>query len=672
MALTDEQLDILSESLQPLFQHLEKEVIADVARRMQKTLTYTRTAELQVMSMRELGFSPAKIQREALKLLNADEEFRKQIEENTLQYKKEVRELIKEITEKAKEAGDEIVANAGTMSWIDDMSVWQSGGKELGDNSFLHQLVESISKQTRGEMKNITRTTGFKTMSGYESLESVYKREMDKAIIKICTGAFDREKVLKDAIHELSQSGLRSIDFASGRSMQLDTAVRVALRTGCHQLSGQVTNKNIEQMGENLVYVSTHWGARNTGTGHENHAQWQGKVYCIKKGPDYSKEAKRINQDSIAELYDATGYSIDGSKPNDPLGLNGYNCRHNHHPWFEGVSTIPKKTPEPKPIKYDGKTYDYYGMTQKMRSMERGVRALKREKEALSELGMDTTQIKARISKKTNEYMKFCELCKINPKENLLRYECGTSNLKKTEAWKRFGDESKKAQNAIDYMSNSFRPQYGKERTITCSGKEIVLKEVKNSKYKLLTEVDSTKRSKVVRLNERMLREIAKTLPDGYDMPTVAIVDFEKYWPGENAIAGYDRETGILYWNAKYDTVKKVKKFLTDSPHEFASTDLLSPYRHEFGHKKYYDVIKKLAESRGISYNKAQKIIDTRIFEFVHKENAIHEFFLMDNISRYAYYSYFDQKYTEIIAECNTVMGSNKVAERILSLLEER
>jgi len=274
MALTDEQLDILSESLQPLFQHLEKEVIADVARRMQKTLTYTRTAELQVMSMRELGFSPARIRSEALKLLNADEEFKRQLEENTLQYKKEVRELIKEITEKAREAGDEIVANAGTMSWIDDMSVWQSAGRELGSNSFLHQLVEGISEQTRGEMKNITRSTGFKMMSGYESLESVYKKEMDKAIIKICTGTFDREKVLKDAIHELAQSGLRSIDFASGRSMQLDTAVRVALRTGCHQLSGKVTDKNIEQMGENLVYVSTHWGARNTGSGHANHAQW--------------------------------------------------------------------------------------------------------------------------------------------------------------------------------------------------------------------------------------------------------------------------------------------------------------------------------------------------------------------------------------------------------------
>ena len=51
MALTEAQKEIISDAIQPLFQYLEKEVIVDVARRIQKTLTYTRTAELQAMSM---------------------------------------------------------------------------------------------------------------------------------------------------------------------------------------------------------------------------------------------------------------------------------------------------------------------------------------------------------------------------------------------------------------------------------------------------------------------------------------------------------------------------------------------------------------------------------------------------------------------------------------------
>lgn len=442
MALTDEQLEIISEALAPLFQYLEKEVIVDIARRIQKTITYSRTAELQAMSMKELGFSPARIRKEAMKILNADPEFRKEVAKNTLEYKRDVRNIINNITKEAYKANDVIVANAGNMSWVNDLSVWKDSGKELTDNSFLQQLIESFTAQTAGELKNMTQTTGFKTMSGYEAVENAYKRELDKAVIKICSGTFSQDKVVRDVVHDLAQSGLRSIDFASGYSMQLDTAARVAIRTGCRQLAGKVTDKNIEQTGENLVYISKHWGARNTGTGHANHEQWQGKVYFIKDGHDYSTEAERIGQDRITSLYYATGYSIDGAHESDPLGLNGYNCRHNHHPWFEGVSSIQKESPEPKPVTINGKTYDYYAMTQKQRSMERSVRALKREKEALSTLGMDTDEINARISHKKREYEEFCKMCGVNPKPSRLRYECGTSDLKKTKAWKSY-EESK-------------------------------------------------------------------------------------------------------------------------------------------------------------------------------------------------------------------------------------
>lgn len=68
--------------------------------------------------------------------------------------------------------------------------------------------------------------------------------------------------------------------------------------------------------------------------------------------------------------------------------------------------------------------------------MERSVRDLKREKEALKELGMDTDEINARISRKKREYDEFCKMCGVNPKPSRLRYECGTADLKKTEAWK--------------------------------------------------------------------------------------------------------------------------------------------------------------------------------------------------------------------------------------------
>jgi len=439
MSLTDKQIEIMEDALVPLFDWLEKEVIADVARRIQKTTTYTRTAELQAMSMKELGYSPAKIRKEAMKLLNADPKYRKEVAKNTMEYKRAVRKLIAEIVREAKKANDTIIGNAGTMSWQDDLKVWKSNGITLTDKSFLGGLVDAYKAQTSGILKNLTNTTGFKTMSGFEPIMNLYRLELDKAIVKMTTGTFDRDTILRSTVHDLAQSGLRSIDYASGRTMQMDSAVRMAIRTGCNQLAAKVSDENMKKTDVNLVYVSTHWGARNKGTGVANHEDWQGKVYYVGAyQQEYQEEAHRVGQSKIESLYDATGYSADGTKPNDILGLHGVNCRHKHHPWFIGASSLPKEVPEPEPVVIDGKEYDYYAMTQRMRQFERDVRALKREKDACKVLGMDQTEINAKISQKTRDYYSFCQRAGVNAQSNRLRYESGTADFKKTESWKAY------------------------------------------------------------------------------------------------------------------------------------------------------------------------------------------------------------------------------------------
>lgn len=433
--LTEQQEEIISEALRPLFQYLEQEVIVSVASRIQETLTYSRTAELEAQALQKLGYSPARIRKEAMKILKADPEYRKVVAKNTLEHKKLVKKKLREIEREAFKQGDAIFSNMGELAYLDDLRIWKEAGKELTDKSFLPQLVNAISEQTKGELKNLTRTTGFKTMAGFESLQGTYRRELDQAMIKICTGTFSREQVIYDVIHHLAHSGLRTIDYGTGKSMQLDSAVKLALRTGSHQLAEKITDHNIQETGENLVYVSKHWGARNTGKGVANHAAWQGKVYYIYPG-NYEEEAKRIGQDSIEDLYIKTGYSMDASHASNPLGLLGYNCRHRKYAWFLGVSTFPDEDPEPAPIQIDGKTYDYYAMTQKQRGMERDIRALKREREALTKLDMDVKEIKAKIKAKTADYEYFCERYGMPAKMNRLRYDGGTADVTKTKAYK--------------------------------------------------------------------------------------------------------------------------------------------------------------------------------------------------------------------------------------------
>ena len=430
--------------MSPLFQYLEQEVIADIARRISKTMKYTRTAENMAVSMYRKGYSPAYIRKEAMKKLNADKDFRKEVAKNTVEYKKEISKLIQKIENDAYKAGDKILAAAGDMAWYDDLAVWKQAGKLLTTSaSTLSMLVDGIKKQTKGEMKNLTRTLGFKTKSGFASVRNAYRNELDKSMIKLMSGTFSQEQVFNDTVRNLAQSGIKTVTYGN-RAENLDVAVSRALRTGAHQIAGEIQNNNIKEMGENLVYVQEHAGARNTGVGVANHEEWQGKVYYIKPGTDYSEEAKRVGQQNIEDLWECTGYSVDNMHINDPAGLFGYNCRHLYNVWFEGISSLPDKQPVKPPVVWNGKVLDFYAQTQEARKQERNIRALKRERDALERTGQDTTEIKKKLSEAGRKYKQFCKVCKFPPNTTRTRYESGTADLTKTKAYREYNDTCNK------------------------------------------------------------------------------------------------------------------------------------------------------------------------------------------------------------------------------------
>lgn len=430
--------------MSPLFQYLEQEVISDIARRIAKTMKYTRTAENMAVSMYRKGYSPAYIRKEAMKKLNADKDFRKEVAKNTVEYKKEISKLIQKIENDAYKAGDKILAAAGDMAWYDDLAVWKQAGKLLTTSaSTLSMLVDGIKKQTKGEMKNLTRSLGFKTQSGYAAIGNAYRNELDKAMIKLMSGTFSQEQVFNDMVRNLAQSGIKTVTYGN-RAENLDVAVSRALRTGAHQIAGEIQNNNIKEMGENLVYVQEHAGARNTGVGVANHEEWQGKVYYIKPGTDYSEEAKRVGQQNIEDLWECTGYSVDNMHINDPAGLFGYNCRHLYNVWFEGISSLPAKQPVKPPVVWNGKVLDFYAQTQEARKQERNIRALKRERDALERTGQDTTEIKKKLSEAGRKYKQFCKVCKFPPNTTRTRYESGTADLTKTKAYREYNDTCNK------------------------------------------------------------------------------------------------------------------------------------------------------------------------------------------------------------------------------------
>lgn len=401
--LSDKQKEQLAAEIIPLFQDLEQDVIQDIARRVRKEKRWTETAELQAKALEKLGYSPHEIRIAVLKKLHADKEYIDMINKNTLEHKRKVKEEIDRVVAEAKKNADDIVSRAGDMAFADDIAFWNSAGKHLKESPELVQIGAETSKRLAHELKSLTHSTGFKFTGRPIKAEKAFNYAMDKAVMNVASGTFSTQQAVEQVVSDLEKSGLRKVDFASGVSRGIDVAANLAVRTTLGQMAADISMSNAEELGADLVEVSSHAGARD-GDGHANHAAWQGKVYSI-SGKSYPEESKRLGY-KIEKLSDVTGY------PDDPAGLCGYNCRHTFYPFIEGVSEPNPIEEDPEPVEVDGKTYTYYQATQKQRRLERELRELKRQ-----HIG-GTNRIAA-IKAKEQQYARFCE--KAGLKQNLNR-----------------------------------------------------------------------------------------------------------------------------------------------------------------------------------------------------------------------------------------------------------
>ena len=132
---------------------------------------------------------------------------------------------------------------------------------------------------------------------------------------------------------------------------------------------------------------------------------------------------------SYPDFVKETGYGT-------VTGLKGANCTHDFYPYWEGASIIPEDIKEPDPRTIGGKTYTYYESTQKQRQMERQIRATKREIEATKSIGGDAQDLQNKLRGRMADYKSFSKAAGLKERDNRLRVESGTSNLRKTKTIK--------------------------------------------------------------------------------------------------------------------------------------------------------------------------------------------------------------------------------------------
>lgn len=353
-----------------------------------------------------------------------------------------------------------------------------------------------------------------------------------------------------------------------------------------------------------------------TGEGEKRHEWGLSLVAINRRGnacPKCSAFVGKVLVDNVWSGGKPDGKHITMSSAID-AGLYHPRCKDSHHTYYEGLSSNPEEyTDEEKQ-----ELVDDYNQEQKVNHAQ----------------------------KQQEKYARLAS-CALDPADKKT-YQA------RADA---YGD-------TIDYMSNSFRPDYEEPRIIGIDDQLINVKKVKNSAFDMLTDIDSTKRSKAVRLAEKRFSEIRMMLPDDFEFPTIAVVDFDKHGLNSGAIGGYHPESDTLFINSKFDTNKKILEYVSSIPGWLSNVTVNSPYLHELGHKYYYDCIKKVANSNCLSYNEAKRSIDVLMMNYIDGNEL--EF---EKLSGYASASYQKGNFSEIIAES---MGSElKLAVALLEMINK-
>lgn len=324
--LTPEQLQNLPQELTDLYDQLSEFILRDIARRIAKGAEITDTAEYQLYRAKSLGLST--------------DEIAAKIAEINGSSASEINRLIREAAAQSDEFDRKM------------LGVDKGAAVPLEENAQLQKLISAQIAETAGKCENLTNTMGFADHDFlgrvyYLSMTDMYRREMDSAHMKVVTGATDYMTAIRQACNKLAASGVRTIDYESGRSDRIEVAARRAILTSVAHVTHRISEQNGEELGADGWEMSAHSGSR------PSHAVYQGRQYT-------QEQYERIIKPLISEP----------------------NCRHDVFPIILGVSE-PTYTEEElqnidqPPFTYEGRKYTAYEASQQMRKMERAMRKQK-------------------------------------------------------------------------------------------------------------------------------------------------------------------------------------------------------------------------------------------------------------------------------------------------------
>lgn len=374
-------IDGISLRMENIWRAAGLRIMQDVIRRIKKESRVTSTADYQLNRLLALGMTTQEAERTIKEALNATYP--------------EMFELYDKV------ANWQYVRNRDVYEQVNGNFIPPE------ENEWMQKMSEAVKRQTKDELVNLAQSYGFSVMIGnrrvFTPFSMYYHQYVDAAITDIISGAFDYNTVIRRAVSQMTNSGLRTVDYATGRSNRVDVAVRRSVMTGVSQITEKINERTAKELGTDYFEVDYHYAAR------PSHRVWQGKVY--------SKE----ELETVCGLHTVTG-------------LHGANCRHDYYAFVPGASKRmypdewleEQNRREAETKTWQGKEYDAYERTQKQRQMETAMRAQREKVQLLKDSGADKDEVmlaRCKYQAQLNEYSRYCKKMNLPEQRQRIYYD---------------------------------------------------------------------------------------------------------------------------------------------------------------------------------------------------------------------------------------------------------
>lgn len=395
--LMPEYFDGKEQRMMELYQQLSEFILKEAARFLVSAGKIPPTADRLLQRLRMMGETQAEIEKE--------------LEVLTGLSRKELRSLLQD---------------AVLTSWENDAAPFREIGIEVSDplkNDAVIRIMDAQYKRSQGELQNLTRTT--MRQSNVDLMNMLSEADM-----RVAAGVQSYSAAISDILDRYAHRGIY-VDYPKTNTRRtLEAAVMCCVRTSMAQMAGQLTLEFVKEAGTNLIITSAHTGARFTDKDEPaNHMSWQGRVFYItdadleeftevkgKIESDGKKAGGSPNNGKYPDFRKTTGYGTG-------VGLAGYNCRHSFSPYDERIGN-PWRDKDGNLIDGAGNRIDSeeskqkYLNSQRLRAIERNIRAIKRQLVTKEQLMQGATEE---------------EIQRLQPEYDKLAYDLAQQNKKYNE-----------------------------------------------------------------------------------------------------------------------------------------------------------------------------------------------------------------------------------------------